>query len=255
MTSPPTTSSSRSSESTSGFKRANAEISSLVPRLTRNSSPMVLPLMVNSSVGPLVTNERPLPNDSNHLSRLKGPSTLTKKRTTPGKSEYGQSVPAAGVDPNPEIQQPVPAIRDQPAALQYLDEIDEAERCEQVDAANHPRGTPAACRPAEVREAGQSAGALKLLEHLVVLEVLVGAQMNRPVDVEVHGMAHERGARRFLARDDEMSVALEAAGLAPGLGLIEIHVRDVAHLEQIADVHVLGGHESPDLADPRLRRA
>jgi hypothetical protein len=44
-----------------------------------------------------------------------------------------------------------------------------------------------------------------------------------------------------------VSIALEATGLTPCLRLIEVHLDDVAHLEQIADVHILCSDEAPDL--------
>ena len=43
-----------------------------------------------------------------------------------------------------------------------------------------------------------------------------------------------------------MPVTLEATRLAPARRLFEMHAGDVAHLEKIADIHVFGGHETPD---------
>src|SRR5438046_3179381 len=70
--------------------------------------------------------------------------------------------------------------------------------------------------------------------------------MDRPLNVVVNGVTHLSGTRIFLARHDEVSIALKATGLAPLLWLLKVSGVDVAHLQQIADVHIFGGYESPD---------
>ena len=55
-----------------------------------------------------------------------------------------------------------------------------------------------------------------------------------------------RRARILLPRRDHVAVALETARLAPRR-LAEMRRHDVAHLEQVADVHILGGDLPPDV--------
>ncbi|MCE2516005.1 MAG: hypothetical protein J4F37_13545, partial [Acidobacteria bacterium] len=62
--------------------------------------------------------------------------------------------------------------------------------------------------------------------------------------VVVNRVAAVDGAGILLPRDQRVAVALEAAGRPPG-GLPEVRPGNVAHLQQVGDVHVLGCHLRP----------
>lgn len=61
----------------------------------------------------------------------------------------------------------------------------------------------------------------------------------------MHRVTALAGSRILLSRYQNTAVALEAAGLAPSR-LLEVRAGDVPHLQQVADVEILGGDLTPD---------
>ena len=95
-----------------------------------------------------------------------------------------------------------------------------------------------------VRVPGHASLPARLLEDLVVQEVALGAEVQRPLEVMVNRVAAVDRPRIFLARDENVTVPLEAARRAPRR-LPEVRAGHVAHLQQVGDVHVLGRHLRP----------
>jgi len=155
------------------------------------------------------------------------------------RSEVGIVRPADRRNAVAEVEEAIPDFAVQAAALQDFDELDEAE--------GDIGGEPALAveQLAEMRVAGEGAGRAGLFKDGVVPEerVLVMLML---ADVPVNRVATHHRARILLSGDEEVAVAPEDAGLAPGR-LAIVGGGDVSHLEQVRDVDVLGRELCPDV--------
>ena len=147
--------------------------------------------------------------------------------------------PGRRSEPESQVQKVIPDLGVEPAVLQDFKEIHQAE-------GNVERQPASGVEPGrEMGVARNTALSPGLLEDLVVEEVRRWRRMDGPIEVEVHRVPPMPRPRILLARHDDVPVLLVAARFAEGR-LGKVDSGDIAHLENVRDVHVLGGHLNLD---------
>src|SRR5262249_46566944 len=105
-----------------------------------------------------------------------------------------------------EVEQAIPRFREEAAALQNLDEVDETEGSKHGESVIHVLSVRS---PAHVGEPGNPALPMRLFEHLVVQEVAGRFGTDWSLEIRMNRVAQVTGPRILLTGDDEMAVALE----------------------------------------------